>query len=180
LCDLFALFSENPQNALLVFNSIINGLGEILSLGLVFDFQVFEFIQMLLSKNVTSASAVVLLNAKEKFETLTENDEYLFDESKDTKNEVFEIKNLLLTIDESKLLRFVEDELVEGSPFVFTAIEFVKNPEKIRNLLTSKNPTLILKALEVLKGLNLLTLQDKNLALDNTDNEDIKIIITAM
>jgi HEAT repeat protein len=180
LCDLFALFSENPQNALLVFNSIINGLGEILSLGQVFDFQVFEFIQMLLSKNVTSASAVVLLNAKEKFETLTENDEYLFDESKDTKNEVFEIKNLLLTIDESKLLRFVEDELVEGSPFVFTAIEFVKNPEKIRNLLTSKNPTLILKALEVLKGLNLLTLQDKNLALDNTDNEDIKIIITAM
>ena len=40
------------------------------------------FLTSFLNNTMTSETAVVLLNAKDKFETLTENDEYLFDESK--------------------------------------------------------------------------------------------------
>lgn len=72
LSNLFELLKTNKTDGLIVLNQIINGLGEILGLGQVFDFQLYEILEMLLSEAPTSESAVVLLNAKEKFETLTE------------------------------------------------------------------------------------------------------------
>ena len=92
------LETDYKNDTILAINYVINGLGEIISLGQVFDFQLFEVLQKLIQlqeKSGNAEIAIVLLNAKLKFDQLTENDEYIFDEDKNTKNEVFEIKNLL-------------------------------------------------------------------------------------
>ena len=82
------------ENTLLAINYIINGLGEILPLSCVFDFELFEVFEKLINNHDDSKTAIVILNAQEKFEVLTENDEYLFDEDKNTKNEINDIKKL--------------------------------------------------------------------------------------
>jgi len=178
LCDLFELYKLNPQDALFVLNSIINGLGEILGLEQLFDFQLYEFLQMLVGLDFNSKVAVVLANAKEKFDTLTENDEYLFDESKDVKNEVYEIKKLLAGVKIPSGLS--DEELKEDSLFVYTALDLTNNTAKIRDLLSSSNPTVVLKSVEVLKRLNELLPQDKQCALKSVQNDNIKNIIMAM
>ena len=178
LSNLFELLKTNRTDGLIVLNQIINGLGEILGLGQVFDFQLYEILEMLLSEAQTSESAVVLLNAKEKFETLTENDEYLFDETKEVKQEIFEIKKLLSKVKASQI---IEEEISENSPFVFTAIDLTTSTDKIRNLLfNATNQTLVLKAIEALKERNNLTQNDKISALKLVTDSNIKNIINAI
>lgn len=178
LTDLFSLYKTNKTDALFVFNSVINGLGEILGLAQIFDFRLYEFIEMLLKEQTDSAIAVVLANAKDKFNTLTENDEYLFDETKDVKQEVMDIKQLLSSFKVNQSL--INAELKSESLFVFTALEFANNESAIRGLLISANQTVVLKALEMLKQMNSLTKEDKNLALSSVTSEDIKSVIVAI
>ncbi len=178
LTDLFSLYKTNKTDALFVFNSVINGLGEILGLAQIFDFRLYEFIEMLLKEQTDSEIAVVLANAKDKFNTLTENDEYLFDETKDVKQEVMDIKQLLSSFKVNQLL--INAELKSESLFVFTALEFANNESAIRGLLISANQTVVLKALEMLKQMNSLTKEDKNLALSSVTSEDIKSVIVAI
>lgn len=178
LTDLFSLYKTNKTDALFVFNSVINGLGEILGLAQIFDFRLYEFIEMLLKEQTDSEIAVVLANAKDKFNTLTENDEYLFDETKDVKQEVMDIKQLLSSFKVNQSL--INAELKSESLFVFTALEFANNESAIRGLLISANQTVVLKALEMLKQMNSLTKGDKNLALSSVTSEDIKSVIVAI
>lgn len=178
LTDLFSLYKTNKTDALFVFNSVINGLGEILGLAQIFDFRLYEFIEMLLKEQTDSEIAVVLANAKDKFNTLTENDEYLFDETKDVKQEVMDIKQLLSSFKVNQSL--INAELKSESLFVFTALEFANNESDIRGLLISANQTVVLKALEMLKQMNSLTKEDKNLALSSVTSEDIKSVIVAI
>lgn len=178
LTDLFSLYKTNKTDALFVFNSVINGLGEILGLAQIFDFRLYEFIEMLLKEQTDSEIAVVLANAKDKFNTLTENDEYLFDETKDVKQEVMDIKQLLSSFKVNQSL--INAELKSESLFVFTALEFANNESAIRGLLISTNQTVVLKALEMLKQMNSLTKEDKNLALSSVTSEDIKSVIVAI
>lgn len=178
LTDLFSLYKTNKTDALFVFNSVINGLGEILGLAQIFDFRLYEFIEMLLKEQTDSEIVVVLANAKDKFNTLTENDEYLFDETKDVKQEVMDIKQLLSSFKVNQSL--INAELKSESLFVFTALEFANNEFAIRGLLISANQTVVLKALEMLKQMNSLTKEDKNLALSSVTSEDIKSVIVAI
>ncbi len=180
LDDIFSIIQNNKQNGLFVLNCLINGLGEILGLCQVFDFRMYDIFQQLLKEPQTSQSAVVLMNAKDKFNTLTENDEYLFDESKDVKQEVLDIKHLLSSVDESNLQKLADNEINEDSLFVYTALDFTSSADKVRDLLNSSNQTLILKAIEVLKFKNLLEDTDKNVALNSVTDENIKSIITAI
>ena len=151
LTDLFELLNKNKRDGLFVLNNIINGLGEILGLAQALDFQLYDIFDQLLNNTMTSETAVVLLNAKDKFETLTENDEYLFDESKDVKQEIYDIKDLLDSFKFKNQENLINEQLSENSLFVFTAIELTSNIDMIKNLLNSKNQTLVLKALEKLK-----------------------------
>ncbi len=180
LTDLFELLNTNKRDGLFVLNNIINGLGEILGLAQSLDFQLYDIFDMLLNNTMTSETAVVLLNAKDKFETLTENDEYLFDETKDVKQEIYDIKNLLESLNLKEKDSLINEQLTENSLFVFTAIELTSNIDMIKNLLNSKNQTLVLKALEKLKELNKLTIEDKSTALSNISDENIKNIIQAI
>ena len=177
LCPLSEL---KQPDCLFVLNSIINGLGEILGLCQVFDFELYETFEKLINGAKTSEIAVVLLNAKDKFDTLTENDEYLFDESKDTKQEVLDIKKLLCSMDLSQLYPLTDDELKSDGLFVFTALELTEDTQKVRELLKSSNPAVVVKALEVLKGFEELTSQDKDVARNSVTDGNIRNIISAM
>lgn len=177
LMDLLTLLENNQTSALIVLNNIINGLAEILPLASIFDYNLFEVFEKLIKSSNNSAVATVLTNAKEKFNTLTENDEYLFDEDKNTKNEVYEIKNLL---NNSKIPQILDEELKEESPFVFTALDFTTNIDKTINLLTGSNQTIVLKSAETLKKLNAWDKNTCDLALQNIQDANIKSIIEAM
>ena len=180
LTNLFELYKQNQEDGLFVLNSIINGLGEILGLAQIFDFRLYEFLEMLINGHKNSKVAVVLINAVDKFDTLTENDEYLFDETKDTKQEVLDIKKLLSTMDVAQLYSLIDEELLEDSLFVFSALEYTENEGKVRGLLNSSNPTVVLKALEVLKILGVLTNDDKHKALDSVVDENLRSVIFAI
>ena len=119
-----------------------------------------------------------MLNARDKFDTLTENDEYLFDEDKNTKNEVHDIRKLLNNAD--NLEKYINDELDENSPFVFTALDFATDLLKIRELLKSNNQTVILKTAEILKKLGNLDENAKTIALLKVTDINIKSIIRAL
>ena len=172
--------SENFQDALLMLNYIINALGEILPLAVVLDFELFEVFEQLINKSEDSKVAVVLINAREKFETLTENDEYIFDEDKETKNEIFDIKKLLESLNKKELEKSLNEELKENSPFVFTALDFSTDVLAIRELLKSNNQTVILKTVEVLKKLGYLDENTKTIALLKVTDINIKSIIRAL
>lgn len=180
LTNLFELYKQNQEDGLFVLNSIINGLGEILGLAQIFDFRLYEFLEMLINGHKDSKVAVVLINAVDKFDTLTENDEYLFDETKDTKQEVNDIKKLLSTMDVAQLYSLIDEELLEDSLFVFSALEYTENEDKVRDLLNSSNPTVVLKALEILKLLGVLTNEDKQKALDSVSDENLQGVIYAI
>ena len=180
LCDIFELYKINPTDALYVTNTIINGLGEILGLSQVFDFKLYEFLETLITNPKNSQTATVLLNAQDKFETLTENNEYLFDETKDTKQEIMDIKSLLGTINPGELYSLADNEIKSDSLFVYTALEFTENEDLVRSLILSTNPTIVLRALEVLKQMESLTQEDKSAALEKIQDDNIKNIINAI
>jgi len=180
LMPLREIVKKYASDGLYVLNQIISGLGEVSGLSQVFDFEIYEILESLINGDMTSQSAVVLLNAKDKFETLTENDEYLYDETKDTKEEIRDIKNLLDTADRLYLSELADNELKPESLFVFNALEFTNNTPKVRELLSSENQTLVLKSVETLKKLGTLTAQDKDTALENISNENITDIIMAI
>lgn len=178
--DLFELLNNYYEDALLTINLIINGLGEILSPAIVLDFELKSVFENLVSSHPDSKLAAVLLNAHEKFETLTENDEYLFDEDKNTKNEIYDIKKLLSGINKKQLIPLVTDELNENSPFVYTALEFADDVLAIRELLKCNNQTIILKTAETLKTHNSLDDTAKTVALLKITDENIKSIIRSL
>lgn len=174
------LLDTHTDNTLLAINNILSGLGEIVAISDIFTFQLYEVFEKLIFSEPSPRNAIVLLNAKNKFNQLTENDEYLFDEDKQTKDEVNEIKKLLNSNITSDLDNFIIEELYEESDFVYSAIELISNPELLKPLLESKNQTVLLKTLETLKSFNVLSKEDKDLALKNVTNDDIKSIINAL
>ena len=180
IIDLQELLNVDYENGLLVLNNIINGLGEILGLYEVINFELFNIFETLTSNPPTSKSAVVLLNAEEKFNTLTENDEYLFDEDKNTQAEIKDIRKFLNRLDKKQLQSLADKELTEDSPFVYTALEFSNNTEAIKTLLRCDNQTLILKTAEVLKKLGALNDTERTVALLKITDENIRSILRAL
>lgn len=183
------LDSEFKEDALFALNHLINGFGEIISLSQVFDFELFEVFNKLIESQMNqndSKIATFLLTAKEKFNQLTENDEYIFDESKEVKSEIHELKNFLNSQPqefwESQKGQFLS-ELTDNSDFVFSALELAQEfnlteaVDKLKNLLTSSNQTIILKTVEVLKSMNKLQEINKDEVLNKITDENIRLII---
>lgn len=180
LVSLYELIKTDYENALLAIIYITNALGEILPLSIVFDFELFEVFEELINNHDDSKVAITLLNARDKFDTLTENDEYLYDEDKNTKNEIFDIKKLLNSAKKKDLEKYINDELREDSQFVFTALDFATDELAIRELLKSNNQTLILKTAEVLKSLGNFDETARTVALLKVTDINIKAIIRAL
>lgn len=177
LIDLFSILELDTVSGLTVINYIINGLGEILPLSTTIDYNLYSVIEDLANNSQNSAVATVLTNAREKFNTLTENDEYLFDEDKNTKNEVYEIKELLNNI---KICGNIDEELRADSPFVFTALDFTNNKGAVVELLSSDSQTLVLKSAEILKKLGGWNETSREKALQHVTDSNIRAIIEAL
>ena len=177
LIDLFSILELDTVSGLTVINYIINGLGEILPLSTTIDYNLYSVIEDLANNRQNSAVATVLTNAREKFNTLTENDEYLFDEDKNTKNEVYEIKELLNNI---KICGNIDEELRADSPFVFTALDFTNNKGAVEKLLSSDSQTLVLKSAEILKKLGGWNETLRAKALQHVTDSNIRAIIEAL
>lgn len=187
LQDLLKLLDSNFKcDTVLAIDYIISGLGEIISLSQIFNFQLFEVLERLINGTKDSKTALVLLNSKNKFEQLTENEEYIFDEDKNVKAEVYEIKNLLNSQSADfwqEQRKLFQTELDENSDFVFSALDLIQelniseNLEQVKKLLNSTNQTLILKAVEVIKTLNKLNEIEPDKVLERVSNENIRLII---
>ena len=186
------LDSDFKYDAILALNHIVNGLGEIISPVQVLDFQFFEVFEKLIDLQKTEKSsqiAVVLLNAQRKFEQLTENNEYLFDESKAIKDEIYCIKDFLNSLPQAFWNiqeELVQEELVQESDFIFSALDLVQELDlsealdKLKKLLTSSNQTIILRTVEVIKFLGKLDKADKTLILAKISDENIRLIIKSL
>lgn len=183
------LDTDLKSDTILAVNHVINGIGEIILLGQIFDIQLFEVLEKLINNEKESQAATVLLNAKQKFEQLTENDEYIFDEDKDTKQEVYEIKNLLNSQSKEfwdEQIKLFQNELRENSDFIFSALELaqdlylIESLKKLKELLGSSNQTIVLKTVEVIKSLGGLNEIDQNKVLEKISDENIRLIIQSI
>ena len=170
-------FGQNFEDACLVLCNIINAIPEIIPPSFVSEFGLYEVIEYLVDTRLTSPAAVALRVAKEKFEELCSNDEYLFDCDKNTKDEIKAINELLKKFNPQKLKSLFYDELYDGSDFVFFAVDFVDEIEELEELLDTENQTLILKVLTVLKSKGSLNAVHKENAFKKVTNNEIKQII---
>lgn len=180
LVSINELLEKDYENGLLVLANIVNAIPEIISPSIACGYDIYNAIEYILSKSIDSASAVVLRMAKDKFKELTENDEYLFDCDKNTKEEFSSINKILTPLNTSKLNSYLYDELYEDSDFVFFALDYVDEIEELETLLEGNNQTLILKVLTIMKEKGLLDSRHKEIALNNITNSDIKNIVNVM
>lgn len=174
------LLSEDFDSGILVLCNIINAIPEIVPPSAAIDYNLLEVFENLYYESLTSSSALLLRLAKDKFRELTENEEYLFDCDKNTKDEVNNLNNFLSKINTNKLNSLLYDELYDESDFVFFAVDYAQGTEELETLLDSQNQTLILKVLTLLKEKQGLTDSLKEIALKNITNQDIKQVIEVL
>ena len=180
LTDLDSLLQHNFEDGILVLCNIINAIPEIIPPSNTIDYSLFEILNNLYHNNLTSASALLLRMAKDKFESLVENEEYLYDCDKNTKDEVRRINVLLQNINVNKLNSFIYEELYEESYFVFFALDYVNEVEELVTLLDSSNQTLLLKVLSLLKEKAVLNDNHKQTAMQHITSDSIRQIVEAL
>jgi len=177
LIDIEELLEKDFDNAILILCNIINAIPEILPPSIINNYRLSEIFENL---PLTSTTAVLLRLAKSKFEELTSNDEYLYDSDKNTKDEIYNLNNFLGKFNNKKLESLLYDELYEKSDFVFFALDFVDEIQELEELIDSKNETLVLKVLTILKEKQALSLEHKQQALDLISSNEIRAIVEVL
>lgn len=180
LIPLDELLEKDKEVGTLVLCHIVNAIPEIIPASAVIDYNLFGIFENLYIDNLNSASAILLRLAQDKFAQLVENDEYLFDCDKNTKDEVYAVNSLLSGMNKNKLSSLFYEELYEDSDFVFFAVDFVDEIEELETLLDSSNQTLILKVLTLLKEKQVLSNAHKEAVLNNITNQEIRQVIEVL
>ena len=180
LTGIETILEENSEDAILILCNIVNAIPDIIPPSAAIDYNLLELFENFYYENLTSSSALLLRMAKEKFETFAENEEYLFDCDKNTKDEIANINNFFKGVNVNKLNSLLYDELYDESDFVFFAVDYVNDIEELETLLDSSNQTLILKVLTTLKEKQALNSSHKQLALNHITSEDIKQIVEVL
>lgn len=176
LIDLESLLEQDFDSAVLVLCNIVNAIPEIIQPSAVIDYNLLEIFENLYYESLTSSSALLLRMAKEKFASLEENEEYLFDCDKNTKDEVSNINKFFKGVNVNKLNSLLYDELYDESDFVFFAVDYINDIEELETLLDSSNQTLLLKVLSTLKEKQALKEEHKQQALCHITSENIRQI----
>ena len=166
------------ENGALLYNNIVNGLGEILPLENIFYYEIYELLENLFLNANRPESALILFNLKDKFDMLTQNEEYIFDLDKNIKDEIFTVKNKLF----SKNNEFWEKEkdlllslINENSPYLHDVLEVISDNRfmdftyEIVKLTRSGNEITAFEAANTLKRLGELQKIDKNLTFKNNN-----------
>ncbi len=190
--SLLTLVQTKKEPALMCLENILSGLGEILPLNQVFNFELYDILAFLISdnqKNKNPQTAVVLLSALAKFDTLANNEEYTFDEDKSTKQEVQEIYNLLKSQQEyfwNAQKRLAVQELQSAPLRVSSALQMICEfkikdaEEEVKKLLDSDNEIIVCEAAAALKQLDALVGIDKAEILSKIKDENKKAIIESL
>ncbi len=185
------LSSDYKLEALQTIDNILNGLCEILPLSDIFQFELYEIIEYLLKINTeeneySSLIAEILLTALSKFTMFCENQEYIFDEDKDTKQEITSILNLLKSPSKDfweKQKHFLISELDKEEYRILTALPVIAEfslreaVEKLVLLANSDNEALVCEVLTTLKILNALDKVDVDKISERIQNPNIKAVI---
>ena len=180
------LIKTDFNNGISLFNNIINGLGEILPLENIFYYEVYDVMNLLFEKSNSSEAVLLLFNLKNKFSIITENEEYIFDLDKNTKNEIFEIKNILENNKDfwiskrTQLKEFIK----EDSPYLETVLEIIKDnhfkdfTNELLSLTSSKNETVVCEVVSALKETGEISRADKSKI--NITNANLKALLAQM
>lgn len=185
------LKSDYKLETLYTIDNIINGLGEILCLSDIFQFELYEVLEYLIKTNKTpneyqSKIAQVLLSALVKFNIFNENQEYTFDEDKNTKEEIISIFKLLQNEKEefwNLQKELVISELKISYNRILAALPIIKEYTLInaipilKNLINDQNETLVCEVVATLKTLNAISKEEIKLISSNIKNPNIKAII---
>lgn len=186
---------EEKSKILLCIDNILSGLGEILPLNQIFCFELFEVLEYLITYNTQNKNpqaSVVLLKALYKFEMLTENDEYTFDEDKNTKQEVQDIYNLLNKQQEyfwNAQKNLVKNELnidlipsyrISGALRVIAEYKLMQSIEDIKALLNTNDEILLCEIVATLKQLNALNDVDKSAVIAKVHDENKKALLESL
>ena len=184
----FAVEKQTPDRLLLL-NSIINGLGEILPLYQLIDYKIFEVARELINQSYeeeNSQVAQVLLNLYSKCKLFFENDEYTYDEDIDTKNELKKILTLLSNQGESfwaEQKNILFGELDADNKRIAAALQVIKelnldgNPEKIAALTENGNEMIVCLAAETLAQIKKLDLINIDEVVKKIQNPNIAAIL---
>ena len=189
VCEL--LNSNKIENALLVLDNILSGLGEILPLADIFQFELFEAVEFLMKKNsqendFSGKIAEILLKALAKFRLFTENPEYIFDEDKDTKYEISSIYKLMQSFGGDfwkKQKHFILAELESSDDRVIEALSIVvefnlaEAADSIKKLLERESEIVVCEALSTLKQIDCLDDVDISAVSSKIKNDNIKAVI---
>ena len=183
------LNGENRTDALFCLSKILTGLGEILPLNQIFSFELFDILKNLVSTNKKEKNAlvsVVLLKALLKFETICENDEYTYDEDKNTKSELRQILSLLKEESEDfweEQKELILEELSEEKERAISAAHLISElkidyaAEDLKKLSESDDEILICEAVLALKAINALDCVDKEEILSKIKDENKRAIV---
>ncbi|MCQ2755099.1 MAG: hypothetical protein MJ231_08680 [bacterium] len=166
LIPLRELLETDFENGLLIIANIINAIPDIIPPSAVCSYDLKDAFEYIVSKHLESTSAVIIRMAKDKFSELVSNEEYLFDSDKNTKDEIKFLNDLVSRFNTSKLESLLYDELYDESDFVFFALDYVNEVEELETLLESRNQTLILKVISILKDKGVLNSKHKEIALN--------------
>ncbi len=185
------LNTDNKKNVLITLDNILSGLGEILPLSQIFDFELYEIFEELIKINQKenhyhSKISEILLKAVIKFEILANNDEYNFDEDQNTKNELKSIFKLLKDQpqkfwDEQKTS--ITKELSHCPHRIIAALQVIKDlklknaTESIKKLLNHESEIVVCEAAATLFEMNELKNINISDILEKIKNENIKAII---
>ena len=185
---------DDKSLVLLCVDNILSGLGEILPLNQIFCFELFEVLSFLIEYNIKNKdfqAAAILLKALSKFEMLNENEEYTFDEDKNTKQEINEIYNLLKNQQEyfwNAQKNLVKNELNPSLPNyrtssalrVIAEYNLTQAADEVKSLLNSENEILLCEAVIALKNLNMLDGINKDEIIGKVKDENKKALIQSL
>lgn len=188
--DLFDLvINKQNSNNLLLLNSIVIGLAEILPLYQIVDFKLFDVFRELINisyEDGNSQISEVLLNMYSKIKLFYENDEYTYDEDVDTKNEIKKMLSLFQNQGEgfwNEQKDLIFDELEQSDKRIIAALNVIKelslknHVSKIVNLTTHSNEMIVCLAVEVLAQLEELDKINISVVAQNINNPNIQAII---
>ena len=192
LSPLPTLINEDLSNALFVIDNILSGFGEILPLSEVFNYDLYEVLVSLMNINnaeYLSRISVILLRAKSKINQICQNDEYTFDEDKNTKNELLEIKAMLDSYGDNYWLMLqnnVFNELSKDKYRILSALDIIKDfsianaiPHILDMIYESDDETITCEGFSTLKVLNALNYISKDDALSMFTNSNLKAIVNS-
>ncbi|MCR5260353.1 MAG: hypothetical protein K6C94_00775 [Candidatus Gastranaerophilales bacterium] len=185
------LLKENISDALPIIDSILIGLGEILPLSEVFNFELYDVLGML-SETVNSENlskiAVILLRAKSKIEMICSNDEYTFDEDKNTINELKDIRSLLNSLGDA-FWNTMKSEAVkelkkEDKSDIISALQIIGEyeiqsaaPDILDCIYENGDEVVLCEAFSALKKINALYLINKDEAVNMFSNSNSAAIV---